>query len=411
MLCADLSKDGTGSYSGPFSYLDSYEGDGYGKLKNKGSRGGKGKAKAGNMAKLSKPELATSVSFNGKGFQDGVYKAHLHADTCANDGGGHYNGGDGVTVDDVNENWPAVTCRKGKCTGMAWNDWLPTDTAHAAGLSIVVHDTLAAASGSGSKMLCADLSEVGAGSYSGSFSYLQSYTESSSAGYGKLKKGSASLTEPRMATTVQFRGEDAEDAVYKAHLHDATCANGGGGHYNGGDGLTVDDVNENWPAVTCRKGKCTGMAWSGWHPNAGDVFSIVVHDTPAAASGSGAPMLCADLMWNSKGQNYWGHFDYLASYTASSAPGVGAVSRDSASLAVYNMGSGTGTGKGGKNGKGGKKGKKAGLLANQSQAAKLGITVGGSVALVGVIGLVALVATKTLGATPVPETEPLLVEL
>ena len=54
--------------------------------------------------------MSTQVSFFGSGFQDGVYKAHLHADTCANGGGGHYNGGDGSTVDNVNENWPAVTC-------------------------------------------------------------------------------------------------------------------------------------------------------------------------------------------------------------------------------------------------------------------------------------------------------------
>lgn len=257
----------------------------------------------------------------------------------------------------------------------------------------------------------ADLSVDGAGVYSGSFSYLQSYIDSASVGYGKVKKGSASLTEPRMATKVHFHGKDAEDDIYKAHLHDDTCENGGGGHYNGGDGVTVDAVNENWPEVTCMDGKCNGMAWSGWHPAAGDVFSIVVHDTPAAATGSGAKMLCADLMWDSKGQSYWGNFEYLQPYIDSAAPGVGAISHDSASLTAYNMGSssGTGTGKGGKKGKGGgKKGKKAGLLAHQSQAATFGITAGGTIALVGVIGLVALVATKTLGAKPVPETEGLL---
>ena len=406
-----LSRDGIGSYSGSFSYLRDYDGLGYGKLKKKGSRGGKGKAKAGNMAKLSKLELATGVSFSGKGFQDGIYKAHLHEDTCANDGGGHYNGGDGVTVDAVNENWPAVTCRKGKCSGMAWNDWLPTAAAHAAGLSIVVHDTLAATTGSGSKMLCADLSVDGAGSYTGSFSYLQSYVESASVGYGKVKKGWASLTEPRMATKVHFHGEDAVDGIYKAHLHDDTCANDGGHHYNGGDGVTVDAVNENMPEVTCMDGKCNGMAWSGWQPAAGDVTSIVVHDTPAAATGSGAKMLCADLMWDSKGQSYRGNFEYLQSYKSnySTAPGVGSVSHDSASLTAYNIGSGTGTGtgKGGKKGKGKKgKGKKGGLFARQSKA--FGITTGGTIALVGVLASVALVATKTLGAKPMPETEGLL---
>lgn len=60
----------------------------------------------------------------------------------------------------------------------------------------------------------------------------------------------------------------------------------------------------------------------------------------------------------------------------------------------------------GKKGKKGRKGKKAGLLAPISST--FGITAGGTIALVGVLGLVALVATKTLGAKPVPETEGLL---
>jgi len=33
-------------------------------------------------------QVMTSLSFQGSGFPDGVFKAHLHASTCANDGGG-----------------------------------------------------------------------------------------------------------------------------------------------------------------------------------------------------------------------------------------------------------------------------------------------------------------------------------
>lgn len=54
--------------------------------------------------------MSTQVSFYGSGFPDAMFKAHLHADTCENQGGAHFSGGDGVTVDAVNENWPAVTC-------------------------------------------------------------------------------------------------------------------------------------------------------------------------------------------------------------------------------------------------------------------------------------------------------------
>lgn len=55
--------------------------------------------------------MSTQVSFYGSGFPDAVvFKAHLHADTCENQGGAHFSGGDGVTVDAVNENWPEVTC-------------------------------------------------------------------------------------------------------------------------------------------------------------------------------------------------------------------------------------------------------------------------------------------------------------
>ena len=60
-----------------------------------------------------------------------------------------------------NENWPQLTCDNGGvCRGAASNDWTPTEAALAAGLSIVVHDTPRASSGSGSKMICADLSLV-----------------------------------------------------------------------------------------------------------------------------------------------------------------------------------------------------------------------------------------------------------
>ena len=70
-------------------------------------------------------QVSTMVSFHCHGCPDATFKAHLHAAPCSADGGGHYNGGDGVTIDAINENWPAVTCANGRCSGMASNQWAP----------------------------------------------------------------------------------------------------------------------------------------------------------------------------------------------------------------------------------------------------------------------------------------------
>jgi hypothetical protein len=186
MFCADLSPTDLAtdaSYTGVLSYLASYVGSGYGDV-----TGDVGLAKANT--------LQTAITFEGEGFGDLNFKAHLHADSCANGGGGvrflsapacplvsvgwrayardtertrllshihisvrgcgsimcgigrpvahllgalvaqHYNGGDGTTVDAVHENWPAASCSDGECAGWAGNDWLVPTADLKAGLSI-----------------------------------------------------------------------------------------------------------------------------------------------------------------------------------------------------------------------------------------------------------------------------------
>ena len=49
-------------------------------------------------------QVSTMVSFHCHSCPDATFKAHLNAAPCSADGGGHYNGGDGVTVDAINEN-------------------------------------------------------------------------------------------------------------------------------------------------------------------------------------------------------------------------------------------------------------------------------------------------------------------
>ena len=106
------------------------------------------------------PRTTTMVTVTGVAVDGLVFKAHLHSQPCAEDGGGHYMNNPAGAVDADNENWPMLTCDNTTCTGEATSMWFPTADALAAGMSIVIHDTPAAESGSGSKYLCADLNIV-----------------------------------------------------------------------------------------------------------------------------------------------------------------------------------------------------------------------------------------------------------
>ena len=80
--------------------------------------------------------------------------------TGAQNGGGHYMNDPSGLVDAVNENWPMLSCTGTLCSGEGTTMWQPTAAAIASGLSIVIHDTPSAASGSGAKYMCADLALV-----------------------------------------------------------------------------------------------------------------------------------------------------------------------------------------------------------------------------------------------------------
>jgi len=350
MLCADLTGSAGQYASNSFAYLSTYSfaypDAGYGEVHK-------------DSASMEFAGTSTSISFHCHGCPDATFKAHLHNQPCSTDSGGHYQdpANQGV-VDAVSENWPEVTCANGRCSGMASNDWVPLVADLAAGLSIAVHDTPAASSGSGSKMLCADLARLGHGSFGSDYvNYLGSYT---GAGYGEVHKGMASLMKPELATSASFKGSGFGDNTFNAHLHVDTCANGGGGHYQH-NGATVDAVNENWPIVSCSGGMCSGMAWNDWWIPAADraSLSIVIHDTPNnGGSGSGPKMMCADL----GGKNGKGKFSYVDAFTGA---GYGSFGKSSATVA-YGMGMGMGKGGGGKGG--GKRGRKHGSLENSNAA-------------------------------------------
>merc|ERR1719478_1325829 len=163
-------------------------------------------------------------------------------------------------------------------------------------------------------MLCADLHETEvAGSYEGKFMQLATYD---GAAFGNLVNGKAKATAAGTFTYVRFIDNDFPDATFAAHLHKLRCFEGAGGHYQGGTPGIVDDIEENWPIVTCSEGYCEGSAWSDWLLPSADLdagLSIVVHDTPT----DGNPkMLCTDIKarTNRNGINRGSKLTFLEGY-------------------------------------------------------------------------------------------------
>ena len=81
---------------------------------------------------------------------------------------------------------------------------------------------------------------------------------------------------------------------YPTHVHNGTCASGGGGHYQHEVGGAVDDVNEMWLTFTANsKGKAKSHAGHD-HLAREDARSIVIHDH-IYASLPKARIACVDL--------------------------------------------------------------------------------------------------------------------
>jgi len=275
----------------------------------------------------------------------GTAIAHLHADTCANNGGGHWEHTDLFNVEDYNELWfhmrgistadIAATGEAGWIgTGMAEFDMNRTETTVK---SIVVHKT-------DDKSVCCDLqltttetpdcefgiegpdeypeypdertvdtppeeeelawSQSDAGMYCDEWVSLNAGTVS---GYGVISfngghtYGAVRLDEWTNTLYTPTTARD-ESGFAVAHLHDDTCANGGGGHYKDNTNLGTFESNELWFYLRGHYDYLTdtqintmgwygaGMADFSIDPTSDTVKSIVVHD-PNNSSKS----VCCDL--------------------------------------------------------------------------------------------------------------------
>jgi len=131
--------------TGTFSKMSTYT----------GSWSGSGKA----QMKRGSSSTTVRVSVNGL-TAGGYYAAHVHTASCAAGASGHYMQDTAGAVDKWNEIWPSFYVSD---SGLGYaevdHDWVARPDA----VSIVIHDTPNASSGSGAKMLCADLAASSSG--------------------------------------------------------------------------------------------------------------------------------------------------------------------------------------------------------------------------------------------------------
>ena len=120
-------------------------------------------------------------------------------------------------------------------------------------------------------------------------------------GFGYDIHGSAKMTvgADYTAVKVNIAGLDAKK-TYTSHLHDGTCASGGGGHYQDDVGPIDMPPNELWLTTSGNKfapnngGVAHGRGSAPWAARTSspspstNALSIVVH-------GDGARIACADL--------------------------------------------------------------------------------------------------------------------
>jgi hypothetical protein len=113
--------------------------------------------------------------------------------------------------------------------------------------------------------------------------------------------GSAKMTIGPSGTVVELNVSGLDpDKAYGSHLHNGTCASGGGGHYQDVEGGGVVPPNELWLSsggaglVPNRGGVSHGAGSATWAARVSsgmsNARSVVVHEP-----GSGARIACADL--------------------------------------------------------------------------------------------------------------------
>lgn len=207
------------------------------------------------------------------------YMSHIHNKPCAEGGGAHYL--QDKSLADVPENglWPTVKVdEKGVGQGFASNNFIVTADAR----SVVIHEPNATKT----RIACVDL--IATTAYSGAFNRTEAGASLYQAieGQAWVSGHSSGWSQAEVYATGLLANNQ-----YKAHVHDANCASGGGPHYK--QDPTMADVRENglWPFVNVNElGYGTGWASIGSLVRFEQTNSLVIHEL-----GQSTRIACADL--------------------------------------------------------------------------------------------------------------------
>ena len=213
--------------------------------------------------------------------------AHVHAASCAYQGGGHYKI-DPAVLDTVEENelWIhlLVSAEGVAATSVAFAHLTRGDA-----LSIVLHDPA-----SGGKMACADLEEGDPDELVELEATLAPFAQAEEQDQ-RIAGGAIALRAPdRTAVVLGLERLDPAQ-VYGAHVHALPCAVlDAGGHYKI-DPTVLDALEENeiWPEVSDYEGGTTVSYRSFAHAVRADAQSIVLHRTAGDAK---PKVACGDLV-------------------------------------------------------------------------------------------------------------------
>lgn len=219
---------------------------------------------------------STTVDAQIRGLTPGLeYTAHVHAASCAFQGGGHYKM-DPAQIDTIetNELWlKAAADADGLWAAEVSFEHLTRGEA----LSLVIHDP--AGGTPPPKMACADLlpDDAGAVEATGTIAPFAA-AEAIDQGIG----GSVTMMRDGTGTHVSLNLTGLDPAtIYGSHIHAEPCeVTDGGGHYKI-DPTVVDvlEANELWPAVQNYESGSMSTTYNSAHKARFDAQSLVVHRT------------------------------------------------------------------------------------------------------------------------------------
>lgn len=206
------------------------------------------------------------------------YPAHVHALPCEfNQGGGHYKIDPTISdTEESNEIWPYFTTdNNGTANSKVWSQ-------HAArfdAMSIVIHKPITR-----EKFACADLSLKTQGTL-----YQSGEAVTTAVGIErglKVSGKAAMIRKKNNSTVVKLRVSGLqENTFYPTHVHNLSCALGGGGHYKIDPSIAEPiESNEIWPTFTTNAtGKGRAHIHVKDHIARPEAQSIVIHDPQDSA--------------------------------------------------------------------------------------------------------------------------------